>query len=128
MNDGLISVQKRREQLEANGRHVEALADYARLANLRYDEGYADYLEVLDAERSLFDQQLNYVRIQSDVYAALVTTYKAMGGGWIVEAQNTADEVDFPEEKENQQLFFDFPKFTQPMGTIGSKGYQSAIQ
>ena len=128
VNDGLISVQKRREQLEANGRHVEALADYARLANLRYDEGYADYLEVLDAERSLFDEQLNYVRIQSDVYASLVTTYKAMGGGWIVEAQNTADEVDFPQEKEDQQLFFDFPKFTQPMGAIGSMGYQSATQ
>jgi multidrug efflux system outer membrane protein len=128
VNDGLISVQKRREQLEANGRHVQALADYARLANLRYDEGYADYLEVLDAERSLFDEQLNYVRIQSDVYASLVITYKAMGGGWIVEAQNTADEVDFPQGKEDQQLFFDFPKFTKPMGAKGSEGYQSATQ
>jgi multidrug efflux system outer membrane protein len=128
VNDGLISVQKRREQLEARGREVQALADYARLANLRYDEGYADYLEVLDAERSLFDEQLNYVRIQSDVYKELVATYKAMGGGWIIEAQNTADEVDFPQEKEDQQLFFDFPKYTQPMGVIGSKGYQPATQ
>ena len=128
VNDGLINVQKRREQLEARGREVQALADYARVANLRYDEGYADYLEVLDAERSLFDQQLNYVRVQSDVYKEFVATYKAMGGGWIVEAQNTADEVDFPQEKVGQQLFFDFPKFTQPMGTIGSKGYQSATQ
>ena len=128
VNDGLIGVQKRREQLEANGRQVQALADYARLANLRYDEGYADYLEVLDAERSLFDEQRNYVRLQSDVYKDLVATYKAMGGGWIIEAQNTANEVDFPEEKEDEQLFFDFPKYTQPMGAIGSMGYQSATQ
>ena len=125
VNDGLISVQKRREQLEARGRKVQALADYARLANLRYDEGYADYLEVLDAERSLFDEQIQYVRIQSDVYEEVVKTYKAMGGGWIIEAQNTADEVDFPQEKEDQQPFFDFPKFTQPMGSTGAKGYQS---
>jgi multidrug efflux system outer membrane protein len=125
VNDGLIDFQKRREQLEAKGRRVEALADYARLARLRYDEGYTDYLQVLDAERSLFDEQLLYVRLQGIVYAALVTTYKAMGGGWIIEAQNTADEVDFPQGKEDQQLFFDFPKFTQPMGAIGSKGYQS---
>jgi multidrug efflux system outer membrane protein len=128
VNDGLISVQKRREQLEARGRKVQALADYARLANLRYDEGYADYLEVLDAERSLFDDQIQYVRLQSYVYEELVATYKAMGGGWIIEAQNTADEVDFPPEKEDQQLFFDFPKFTQPIGATGSKGYQSATQ
>ena len=62
------------------------------------------------------------------MYKELVATYKAMGGGWIIEAQNTADEVDFPQEKEDQQLFFDFPKFTQPMGAIGSMGYQSATQ
>jgi len=128
VNDGLINFQKRREQLEAKGRQVQALADYARLANLRYDEGYADYLEVLDAERSLFDEQLLYVRLQGIAYGDLVTTYKAMGGGWIIEAQNTADEVDFPQEKEDQQLFFDFPKFTQPIGATGSKGYQSATQ
>jgi multidrug efflux system outer membrane protein len=128
VNDGLIDFQKRREQLEAKGRRVEALADYARLATLRYDEGYTDYLQVLDAERSLFDEQLLYVRLQGIVYGALVTTYKAMGGGWIIEAQSTADEVDFPPEKEDQQLFFDFPKFTKPMGAKGSEGYQSATQ
>jgi multidrug efflux system outer membrane protein len=128
VNDGLIDFQKRREQLEAKGRRVEALADYARLARLRYDEGYTDYLQVLDAERSLFDEQLLYVRLQGIVYTALVTTYKAMGGGWIIEAQNTADEVDFLQGKEDQQLFFDFPKFTQPMGAKGSEGYQSATQ
>jgi multidrug efflux system outer membrane protein len=115
-------------QTVARGRRVQALADYARLANLRYDEGYSDYLEVLDAERSLFDEQIQYVRIQSDVYKELVKTYKAMGGGWIIEAQNTANEVDFPQEKEAQQLFFDFPKYTQPMGATGSEGYQPAIQ
>ena len=128
VNDGLIRVQKRREQLEVQGRRVEAFADYARLAKLRYDEGYADYLEVLDSERFLFDAQINYIRVQGALYTSLVTTYKAMGGGWIIEAQNTADEVDFPQSKADQQLFFDFPKFTQPMGAIGSKGYQPATQ
>ncbi len=128
VNDGLISVQKGREQLEAQGRRVEALADYARLATLRYDEGYADYLEVLDAERFLFDAQLDYIRVQGNVYASLVNTYKAMGGGWIIEAQNTADEVDFPQVKGDNQLFFDFPKFTRPMGATGSQGYQPTAQ
>ena len=128
VNDGLVGIQKRREQLEAKGRRVQALADYTRLARMRFDEGYADYLEVLDAERSLFEEQLEYVRVQNHVYQEMVNTYKALGGGWVVMAQNTADEVDFPEGKEDQQLFFDFPRFTKPMGAKGSEGYQSTTQ
>lgn len=93
VDDALISVQKAREQLAAEGRRVEALADYARLAKMRYDEGYSSYIEVLDAQRSLFDAQLQYVGVQGDLYIALVNTYRAMGGGWIIQAQATADET-----------------------------------
>lgn len=96
VDDALISVQKSRERLVAEGRRVQALADYARLAKLRYDEGYASYIEVLDAQRSLFDAELQYVSVQGDVYTSLVNTYKAMGGGWIIQAQTTANETDFP--------------------------------
>jgi multidrug efflux system outer membrane protein len=94
VDDALISVQKSREQLEAEGRRVQALRDYAHLAKLRYDEGYAAYIEVLDAQRSLFDAELQYVSVRGDVYTSLVNTYKAMGGGWVSEAQATANETD----------------------------------
>ena len=96
VDDALISVQKSRERLVAEGRRVQALDDYARLAKLRYDEGYASYIEVLDAQRSLFDAELQYVRVRGDVYTSLVNTYKAMGGGWVMQAQATANETDFP--------------------------------
>lgn len=96
VDDALVNVQKSREQLAAEGRRVAALADYARLARLRYDEGYASYIEVLDAQRSLFDAELQQVAVLGDVYASLVGTYKALGGGWIVQAQASADAVDFP--------------------------------
>jgi multidrug efflux system outer membrane protein len=96
VDDALINVQKSREQLAAEGRRVQALEDYARLAKLRYDEGYASYIEVLDAQRSLFDAQLQYVSVRGAVYTSLVNTYKAMGGGWIMQAQATANETDFP--------------------------------
>jgi multidrug efflux system outer membrane protein len=94
VDDALISVQKSREQLEAEGRRVQALRDYAHLAKLRYDEGYAAYIEVLDAQRSLFDAELQYVSVRGDVYTSLVNTYKAMGGGWVSAAQATANETD----------------------------------
>jgi len=67
---------------------------------LRYDNGYASYIEVLDAERSLFDSELNAVRTQTDVILGMINTYKAMGGGWITLAQETADTVDFPPEED----------------------------
>jgi multidrug efflux system outer membrane protein len=66
-----------------------ALNDYARLAKLRYDEGYSSYLEVLDAERSLFNVDLLYTQTQADLFISLVSLYKAMGGGWI----DLADEM-----------------------------------
>jgi multidrug efflux system outer membrane protein len=96
VDDALIRVQKSRERLAAEGRRVQALDDYARLAKLRYDEGYASYIEVLDAQRSLFDAQLQYITVRGDVYTSLVNTYKAMGGGWVMQAQTTANETDFP--------------------------------
>ena len=96
VDDALVDVQKSRDQLETEGRRVAALSDYARLAKLRFDEGYASYIEVLDAQRSLFDAELQYVNVQGDVYASLISTYKALGGGWVVQAQMSADETDFP--------------------------------
>jgi len=63
-----------------------ASSDYARLARLRFDEGYASCVEALDAQRILFQPELRYVSVQGDVYASLISTYKAMGGGWFVEA------------------------------------------
>jgi multidrug efflux system outer membrane protein len=124
VDDALISVQKSREQLVAEGRRVKALDDYARLARLRYDEGYASYIEVLDAQRFLFDAELQYVDVQGDVYASLVGTYKAMGGGWVIEAQRDADETDFPGTQKGAQSRLAFPKPTRPSGIESDLGYQ----
>jgi len=99
VEDALVGTQKAREKLLAQERRVKALSNYAGLARLRYDNGYSSYIEVLDAERSLFDSQLNSVRTQSDVIIGLINTYKAMGGGWVDLAEETADTVDFPPEK-----------------------------
>jgi multidrug efflux system outer membrane protein len=99
VEDALVATQKSREKLQAQERRVKALGDYASLARLRYDNGYSSYIEVLDAERSLFDSELNAVRTQSDVIIGLINTYKAMGGGWVALAQETADTVDFPPEE-----------------------------
>jgi len=84
--DSLIDQDRTRLQLDAQKMQVEALATYARLARLRYENGYTSYIEVLDAERSLFNGQLTYAQTQDVLLLSLVNLYKAMGSGWVVEA------------------------------------------
>jgi len=86
VDDALVDQRRTREQLEAQQRQVDALKEYARIARLRYDNGYTSYIEVLDAERSLFNAELQYAQTQGVLFQALVNLYKAMGGGWVVEA------------------------------------------
>lgn len=102
VEDALISTQKAREQIVAQDRKVDALMDYARLARKRYDNGYVSYIEVLDAERRLFDAELARVLIQNDVYSSLVSIYKAMGGGWVFRAEEAADVVDRASMRDEQ--------------------------
>ena len=104
VDDALVSTQKRREELQAQGRQVVALEDYARLAQLNYDEGQVSYIEVLDAQRRLFDSELIYAQTQNSVYAALISVYKAIGGGWVVDAEYLANEVDFPVDQQHQPV------------------------
>jgi len=94
VEDALISNRKTREQLEALGRQVAALEEYSRLARERYDNGYVSFIEVLDAERRLFDAELVEVGTDNAVYAALIDVYKSMGGGWVLHAEAVADAAD----------------------------------
>jgi multidrug efflux system outer membrane protein len=96
VNDALIDQDLTRETLDAQGQQVMALKDYSRLARLRYDEGYSSYLEVLDAERSLFNVDLTYTQTRADLFSAMVSLYKAMGGGWIDLADNLTSEETIP--------------------------------
>jgi multidrug efflux system outer membrane protein len=86
--DALVSLQKTRDQLVVQGREVDALRTYSRLARLRYEGGYTSYIEVLDAERSLFNAQLTYAQTQGVVFTSTVSLYQAMGGGWVTDAEH----------------------------------------
>ena len=53
---------------------------------MRYENGYSDYLETLDAERSLFNAQLAYTQTKGVLHLSLIALYKAVGGGWVDQA------------------------------------------
>jgi len=87
VEDALIDRSKSKQRLDALERQVRALQNYARLARMRYDEGYTSYLEVLDAERSLFNVELSYTGSQNNLFRSLINIYKSMGGGWVERAE-----------------------------------------
>jgi multidrug efflux system outer membrane protein len=81
VSDALAGRRWISEQVETLERAVEAQQSIARIANLRYSEGVADYLEVLDAERNLFAARQNLLTTRRAYHQNAVTLYVALGGG-----------------------------------------------
>ena len=70
------------EQLRAQRAVAEAEADRFNLADLRYKNGAASYLDLLDAQRSLFQAQQAAVQANLHRLQNQVTLYRVLGGGW----------------------------------------------
>ncbi len=73
-------------QLHAQEALVRAEQDRYKLADLRYRNGVASYLDALDAQRSLFAAQQALVQVQVQYQQNLVTLYRVLGGGWSPES------------------------------------------
>jgi multidrug efflux system outer membrane protein len=84
VEDALISVQKSREQREAQEQQVAALQSAFHLAEQRYQGGRASYLDVLTSQRSLFESELALARTLQGQLVSVVQLYTALGGGWSV--------------------------------------------
>ena len=87
VDDALLDRGKSGQRIDALSRQLKALRNYARLARMRYDEGYTSFLEVLDAERSLFNVELAHTASQNVLFRSLINIYKSMGGGWVDQAE-----------------------------------------
>ena len=81
VNDSLVDQDRTKEQLAALTRQVEALREYVRLAWLRFNEGYTDYLEVTYSQNLLFNAELERTGVQGGLLQAFGNLYKAMGIG-----------------------------------------------
>jgi multidrug efflux system outer membrane protein len=82
VEDSLSDVRHSAELREILRRRVATLRRGVELANVRYENGYSDYLEVLDTERSLFAAELQLASARGDYQRALVNLYRALGGDW----------------------------------------------
>ncbi|WP_295646822.1 efflux transporter outer membrane subunit [uncultured Methylibium sp.] len=74
---------QRAERLDVAARSAE---EAAQLARQRYDAGVTDFLAVLDAEREVLSNRDQWVQAQVGTATALVSVYRALGGGWAAPA------------------------------------------
>jgi outer membrane protein, multidrug efflux system len=96
VDNALIANQKLKEQLDAQIKLVAALQQYNELARLQYDGGYTSYSTVLQAEQALFPAELNLASIRAQLFASAVNIYKAMGGGWVTQADTLTGSTPAP--------------------------------
>jgi multidrug efflux system outer membrane protein len=82
VEDALVAVQTVREQRGAQTEQVDALRSALQLANRRYRGGLANYLDVLVAQRNLFEAELALAGTHRLQLVSVVQLYKALGGGW----------------------------------------------
>jgi NodT family efflux transporter outer membrane factor (OMF) lipoprotein len=80
--DALAAHGKTREQRGEQERLVQTLGESVRLATQRYQGGLDSYLPVLDAQRNLFQGELELARLRQREFASVVQLYRALGGGW----------------------------------------------
>lgn len=90
VSDALAQRSTLGRQLDAQQSLVEANADSYRLATARFRRGVDSYLNVLDAQRSLYSAQQNLINTRLSRFTNLVTFYKAMGGGWVETSHDAA--------------------------------------
>lgn len=82
VDDALTDYDAERSRLASLDRAVDAGRRALDLANKRYDRGLADFLNVLDAQRQLFELQDEYALSEEQAATQFVAVCKALGGGW----------------------------------------------
>jgi outer membrane protein, multidrug efflux system len=82
VSDALIGYDKYHGVRESQEQTVKDLQESVDVSMMRYRGGTANYLDVLDSQRSLFQAELTLAQARNNEYQSLVQLYKALGGGW----------------------------------------------
>jgi len=82
VSDALIGYDKYHGVRERQEQTVKDLQESVDVSMMRYRGGTANYLEVLDSQRSLFQAELTLAQARNNEYQSLVQLYKVLGGGW----------------------------------------------
>lgn len=97
--DALVSRQKYAESQAAQQRQVDAQRKANDIALARYRIGFSSYFDVVNADRDLFNAELQLSSASRNSLLAVVQLYRALGGGWDADrvTQPPADPALHPE-------------------------------
>jgi multidrug efflux system outer membrane protein len=82
LETALDAYRQQQRRIVSLAAQVDASRAAATLARIRYKEGSADFLVLLDAERTLLSAEDSLTMAQTDANTDIVAIYKALGGGW----------------------------------------------
>ncbi|MBR2947662.1 MAG: TolC family protein [Bacteroidales bacterium] len=82
VNDAVISYTSANKTVELMQNLKDASRKYVDLALFQHINGHISYIDVLDAQRSYLNAEIDLTNAVRDEYIALIELYKALGGGW----------------------------------------------
>ena len=85
VENALVGVERLQQQMDHATQRRDVLAHSLQYAKDRYDAGYAPYLEQLDAQRNLYQTEIELINLRQSQLLNQLNLYKALGGGWNVD-------------------------------------------
>ena len=82
VEDSLTDLHLRADESATQDAAVKASAEYVRLSQKQYTSGLIPYLTVIDANRTLLNNQLSQAQILNQRMTSTILLIKALGGGW----------------------------------------------
>lgn len=82
VNDAVVGYKSTEQNTKLMNDLRNSASKYVELARFQYLNGQINYIDVLDAQRSYFNAEIDQCNAIRDQYLALINMYKALGGGW----------------------------------------------
>ncbi len=93
VEDALATLANQKQQHAYLEQATSAATEAAHISKLRYEEGEANYLEVLDTQRDALATQRALTQVQGLRFVSTVQLVRALGGGWVEGVPETAEPV-----------------------------------
>lgn len=87
VENALVGVDRLQQQMDHAVQRRDVLARSLQYAKDRYEAGYAPYLEQLDAQRNLYQTEIEAINLRQSQLLNQLSLYKALGGGWSADGQ-----------------------------------------
>jgi outer membrane protein TolC len=113
VEDAMVALEGARHQDDLLRQTVDTALRSTEVAQLRFNEGFADYQRVLSAQQALFAQQSRFVSNKSKVVGSYIALYVALGGGWQVRYESELIDAETREAMSERSNWGDLIESTE---------------